>query len=58
MLIQNFLLFFPFCRHLRQFGLATEDPAVWWKAGVGIAAATLLGFLVMKAFHGTGPHSK
>ncbi|XP_055916609.1 mitochondrial Rho GTPase isoform X2 [Eupeodes corollae] len=45
-------------RHLRQFGLATEDPTVWWKAGIGIAAATLLGFFMMKAFHGSGPHSK
>ena len=38
-------------RHLRQFGLMTEDPTVWWKAGLGIAAATVLGFFVVKAFH-------
>ncbi|XP_061399706.1 mitochondrial Rho GTPase isoform X2 [Musca vetustissima] len=38
--------------HLRQFGLMTEDPTLWWKAGLGVAAATVLGFVVLKAVHG------
>lgn len=39
--------------HLRQFGLMTEDPALWWKAGLGVAAATMIGFFVMKALRAT-----
>ncbi|XP_013113854.1 mitochondrial Rho GTPase isoform X3 [Stomoxys calcitrans] len=38
--------------HLRQFGLMTEDPTLWWKASLGVAAATVLGFVVLKAVHG------
>lgn len=58
LIIQNFLYYknsicisFSF-RHLRQFGLMTEDPTLWWKAGLGVAAATVLGFVVLKAVHG------
>ncbi|XP_034486906.1 mitochondrial Rho GTPase isoform X1 [Drosophila innubila] len=39
--------------YLRQFGLMTEDPKVWIKAGLGVAAATVLGFIVLKAISGT-----
>ncbi|XP_067632148.1 mitochondrial Rho GTPase isoform X4 [Eurosta solidaginis] len=42
--------------HLRQFGLITEDPTIWWKAGLGVAAATVLGFVVLKALHSAGSH--
>ncbi|XP_064550292.1 mitochondrial Rho GTPase isoform X2 [Drosophila montana] len=45
-------------RYLRQFGLMTEDPKVWIKAGLGVAAATLLGFIVLKAISTTGTHSR
>ncbi|XP_030563925.1 mitochondrial Rho GTPase isoform X2 [Drosophila novamexicana] len=45
-------------RYLRQFGLMTEDPKVWLKAGLGVAAATLLGFMVLKAISATGTHSR
>ncbi|XP_067013378.1 mitochondrial Rho GTPase isoform X2 [Anabrus simplex] len=34
--------------HLKQLGLFPGDSAVWWKAGLGIAAATAVGFLVVK----------
>ncbi|XP_064550293.1 mitochondrial Rho GTPase isoform X3 [Drosophila montana] len=44
--------------YLRQFGLMTEDPKVWIKAGLGVAAATLLGFIVLKAISTTGTHSR
>ncbi|XP_055379388.1 mitochondrial Rho GTPase isoform X3 [Condylostylus longicornis] len=44
--------------HLRQFGLMTEDPQIWWKAGLGIAAATVIGFFVMKAFQSPVTHSR
>ncbi|XP_053662201.1 mitochondrial Rho GTPase [Anopheles marshallii] len=40
--------------HLKQFGLMSSDPLLWWKAGLGIAAATIVGFFVVKAFHGPG----
>lgn len=46
----------PTNRHLRQFGLMTEDPTLWWKAGLGVAAATVLGFVVLKALHSAGTH--
>jgi len=35
-------------RHLQQLGLLIGDSAVWWKAGLGIAAVTALGFLVVR----------
>ncbi|KAJ9598498.1 hypothetical protein L9F63_010818, partial [Diploptera punctata] len=34
--------------HLKHLGLLTGDSAVWWKAGLGLAAATAVGFLVVK----------
>ncbi|XP_035916036.1 mitochondrial Rho GTPase isoform X1 [Anopheles stephensi] len=40
--------------HLKQFGLMSSDPLLWWKAGLGLAAATIVGFFVVKAFHGPG----
>ncbi|KAH8414422.1 hypothetical protein KR215_006095 [Drosophila sulfurigaster] len=39
--------------YLRQFGLMTDDHTVWLKAGLGVAAATVLGFIVLKAITGT-----
>ncbi|XP_023175678.1 mitochondrial Rho GTPase isoform X3 [Drosophila hydei] len=44
--------------YLRQFGLMTEDPKVWLKAGLGVAAATVLGFIVLKAISASGTHSR
>ncbi|XP_032593109.1 mitochondrial Rho GTPase isoform X3 [Drosophila grimshawi] len=44
--------------YLRQFGLMTEDPNVWLKAGLGVAAATVLGFIVLKAISATGTHGR
>lgn len=44
--------------HLKQFGLMSSDPLLWWKAGLGIAAATIVGFFVVKAFHGSSSHSR
>jgi len=35
-------------RHLQQLGLQIGDSAAWWKAGLGIAAVTALGFLVVR----------
>ncbi|KAK7791917.1 hypothetical protein R5R35_005431 [Gryllus longicercus] len=35
-------------RHLKQLGLFPTDTTTWWKAGLGIAAATVVGFLVVK----------
>ncbi|XP_017848009.1 mitochondrial Rho GTPase isoform X2 [Drosophila busckii] len=45
-------------RHLRQFGLMTEDPKIWIKAGLGVAAATVLGFIVLRAFGVGGSNSR
>lgn len=45
---------FHFRSHLKQFGMMSGDPLLWWKAGLGIAAATIVGFFVVKAFHGPG----
>ncbi|XP_055678544.1 mitochondrial Rho GTPase isoform X5 [Lutzomyia longipalpis] len=36
--------------HLKHFGLTPEDPLVWWKAGLGIAAITVVGWYVVRAF--------
>ncbi|XP_017848010.1 mitochondrial Rho GTPase isoform X3 [Drosophila busckii] len=44
--------------HLRQFGLMTEDPKIWIKAGLGVAAATVLGFIVLRAFGVGGSNSR
>ncbi|KDR15477.1 mitochondrial Rho GTPase isoform X2 [Zootermopsis nevadensis] len=38
-------------RHLKQLGLLSGNSAVWWKAGLGIVAATAVGLLVAKALH-------
>lgn len=38
-------------RHLRQFGLVPGDSTVWWKAGLGIAAATAVGFIFVKVLN-------
>ncbi|XP_059616035.1 mitochondrial Rho GTPase-like isoform X5 [Phlebotomus argentipes] len=37
-------------RHLKHFGLTPGDPLVWWKAGLGIAAITVVGWYVVRAF--------
>lgn len=36
--------------------MMTEDPKVWLKAGLGVAAATVLGLIVLKAISSTGSH--
>ncbi|XP_059616045.1 mitochondrial Rho GTPase-like isoform X6 [Phlebotomus argentipes] len=36
--------------HLKHFGLTPGDPLVWWKAGLGIAAITVVGWYVVRAF--------
>jgi hypothetical protein len=38
-------------RHLKQLGLLSGNSAVWWKAGLGIVAATAVGLLVAKALN-------
>lgn len=36
---------------MKQFGLIQGDSVVWWKAGLGIAAATVAGFIMMRVFN-------
>ncbi|XP_043264755.1 mitochondrial Rho GTPase isoform X3 [Colletes gigas] len=38
-------------RHINQFGLMQGDSIVWWKAGLGIAVATVVGFVVMRVLN-------
>ncbi|XP_017140810.1 mitochondrial Rho GTPase isoform X2 [Drosophila miranda] len=45
-------------RHLRHFGLWTEDSKLLWKAGLGVAAVTMLGFIVLKTLSAAGSHSR
>ncbi|XP_076671104.1 mitochondrial Rho GTPase isoform X3 [Andrena cerasifolii] len=40
-----------FTRHINQFGLMQGDSIVWWKAGLGIAVATVAGFVVMRVLN-------
>ncbi|XP_011303849.1 mitochondrial Rho GTPase isoform X1 [Fopius arisanus] len=40
-----------FTRHMKQFGLVQGDSVVWWKAGLGIAAATVAGFMMMRVLN-------
>lgn len=42
---------YEFCRNFREFGVITNDPTVWWKAGLSLAAVTALGLLVAKVLH-------
>ncbi|XP_017140811.1 mitochondrial Rho GTPase isoform X3 [Drosophila miranda] len=44
--------------HLRHFGLWTEDSKLLWKAGLGVAAVTMLGFIVLKTLSAAGSHSR
>ncbi|GAB0086407.1 Mitochondrial Rho GTPase [Sergentomyia squamirostris] len=37
-------------RHLKHFGLTPGDPLMWWKAGLGIAAITVVGWYMVRAF--------
>ncbi|XP_043264757.1 mitochondrial Rho GTPase isoform X5 [Colletes gigas] len=37
--------------HINQFGLMQGDSIVWWKAGLGIAVATVVGFVVMRVLN-------
>lgn len=32
-----------------------SDPLVWWKAGIGLAAATIIGYFVVRGFQKTTP---
>lgn len=38
-------------RHMKQFGLIQGESVVWWKAGLGLAAATVAGFVVMRVLN-------
>ncbi|XP_063226187.1 mitochondrial Rho GTPase isoform X1 [Bacillus rossius redtenbacheri] len=35
-------------RHMKQLGFLRGDSVVWWKAGLGLAAATAIGLFVVK----------
>ncbi|XP_017781460.1 PREDICTED: mitochondrial Rho GTPase isoform X2 [Nicrophorus vespilloides] len=45
--------FSHFYRNLRDFGLLPTDSAMWWKAGLGLAAATAFGLIAMKVLNAT-----
>lgn len=49
---ENWILFF---RNLKHFGLMRSDPFIWWKAGIGLAAATIIGFFVVRGFQKSAP---
>ncbi|XP_070163504.1 mitochondrial Rho GTPase isoform X2 [Polyergus mexicanus] len=38
-------------RHINQFGLMQGDSLVWWKAGLGIAVATVAGYIMMRVLN-------
>ncbi|XP_011151538.1 mitochondrial Rho GTPase isoform X2 [Harpegnathos saltator] len=38
-------------RHINQFGLMQGDSMVWWKAGLGIAVATVAGYVMMRVLN-------
>ncbi|KAL6441986.1 hypothetical protein ACFW04_002378 [Cataglyphis niger] len=38
-------------RHINQFGLMQGDSLVWWKAGLGIAVATVAGYVMMRVLN-------
>ncbi|XP_071638231.1 mitochondrial Rho GTPase isoform X1 [Temnothorax longispinosus] len=38
-------------RHINQFGLMQGDSLVWWKAGIGIAIATIAGYVMMRVLN-------
>ncbi|XP_067207330.1 mitochondrial Rho GTPase isoform X1 [Linepithema humile] len=40
-----------FTRHINQFGLMQGDSLVWWKAGLGIAVATIAGYVMMRVLN-------
>ncbi|XP_011881969.1 PREDICTED: mitochondrial Rho GTPase isoform X2 [Vollenhovia emeryi] len=37
--------------HINQFGLMQGDSLVWWKAGLGIAIATIAGYVMMRVLN-------
>ncbi|EFN76557.1 mitochondrial Rho GTPase isoform X3 [Harpegnathos saltator] len=37
--------------HINQFGLMQGDSMVWWKAGLGIAVATVAGYVMMRVLN-------
>ncbi|XP_012218460.1 mitochondrial Rho GTPase isoform X3 [Linepithema humile] len=37
--------------HINQFGLMQGDSLVWWKAGLGIAVATIAGYVMMRVLN-------
>lgn len=39
-------------RHLRQLTLMASDKELWWRAGLGVAALTAIGFLISRLFRG------
>lgn len=36
---------------MKQFGLIQSDSIVWWKAGLGLAAATVAGFMMIRVLN-------
>jgi hypothetical protein len=46
-----YMSLFVYYRHLKQLGLLSGDSAVWWKAGLGIVAATAVGLLLAKVLN-------
>lgn len=36
---------------MKHFGLIQGESVVWWKAGIGIAMATVAGFMVMRVLN-------
>lgn len=39
-------------RHLRQLTIMASDKEMWWRAGLGVAALTAIGFLISRLFRG------
>lgn len=37
--------------HLKNFATLNADNSTWWKAGLGVAAATLMGLILVKIFN-------
>lgn len=38
-------------RHLKHFTGFAGDNSSWWKAGIGVAAATVMGLVLIKIFN-------
>ncbi|XP_026329621.1 mitochondrial Rho GTPase isoform X2 [Hyposmocoma kahamanoa] len=42
---------FPKHRHLKHFASLAGENSSWWKAGIGVAAATIMGLVLIKIFN-------